>query len=190
MNIPACAIEDLPPPELDHRGWPWTDGSCGACPKISIVTPSFNQAQYVEETIRSVLLQGYPNLEFFIFDGGSKDNSVAIIKKYEPWLTGWVSERDRGQSDAINKGFAQHQGGDPTHILASQVVVATGFNPTKKRAGTCEVLHAPAVRLGVLKPASGLSSRSLTGVAKGVLRIRDVVIRFSPVEHLSISALQ
>jgi glycosyltransferase involved in cell wall biosynthesis len=84
-------------------GSPW--------PKISIVTPSFNQAQYLEETIRSVLLQGYPNLEYFIIDGGSTDGSVEIIKKYEPWLTYWVSEPDRGQSHAINKGW-QHSTGE------------------------------------------------------------------------------
>jgi glycosyltransferase involved in cell wall biosynthesis len=83
-------------------GRPW--------PKISIVTPSYNQDQFIEETIRSVLLQGYPNLEYIIIDGGSTDNSVEIIKKYSPWLTYWVSEPDRGQSHAINKGFSRARG--------------------------------------------------------------------------------
>src|SRR5262249_7885222 len=70
------------------------------------VTPSYNQGQFIEETIRSILLQGYPDLEYIIIDGGSTDESVATIKKYEPWLTYWTSERDRGQSHAINKGLA------------------------------------------------------------------------------------
>jgi glycosyltransferase involved in cell wall biosynthesis len=83
-------------------GQPW--------PRVSIVTPSYNQGQFVEEAIRSVLLQGYPNLEYTVIDGGSTDGSVEIIKKYEKWLTYWVSEPDRGQSHAINKGFEKASG--------------------------------------------------------------------------------
>jgi len=74
-------------------------------PKISIVTPSYNQGKYIEETIRSVIMQGYPNLEYIVVDGGSTDNSVEIIKKYENDITWWVSEKDNGQTHAINKGF-------------------------------------------------------------------------------------
>ncbi len=73
-------------------------------PKISIITPTFNQGQFIEKTILSVINQNYPNLEFIIIDGGSSDNTISIIKKYEHKITYWISESDQGQSDAINKG--------------------------------------------------------------------------------------
>jgi len=84
--------------------------------KVSIVTPSYNQAQFLERTILSVLNQNYPNLEYIIIDGGSTDGSVEIIKKYKKYLAYWMSERDNGQADAINKGFIKSTG----EILAWQ----------------------------------------------------------------------
>lgn len=79
-------------------------------PKITIVTPNFNGGVYLEQTIQSVLSQDYPNLEYIIIDGGSTDNSVAIIKKYESQLTYWVSEPDKGLYDAVQKGFEKSTG--------------------------------------------------------------------------------
>jgi cellulose synthase/poly-beta-1,6-N-acetylglucosamine synthase-like glycosyltransferase len=112
-------LAELPPPPRGKTGWPWTRSSTpvgetrrkgGAWPRISIVTPSYNQGQFIEETIRSVLLQGYPNLEYIVMDGGSKDNTLNILRKYEHAIDFWVSAPDKGQAEAINKGFARANG--------------------------------------------------------------------------------
>ena len=132
----AIDLEALPCPPSGRTGWPWTqtskplpstqsDGS--PWPRLRIVTPSYNQGQFLEETIRSVLLQSYPNLEYVIIDGGSTDNSLEILERYSPWLDCWVSESDRGQYDALNKGFAKTSGEIMAWINADDRYVANAF---------------------------------------------------------------
>lgn len=107
-------------------------------PKISIVTPSFNQVSYIEQTIDSVLSQDYPNLEYMVMDGGSTDGSVEIIKKYEKHLAYWESRKDAGQSDAINKGIRRASGeiinwlnSDDYYEPGALFKVAKAFNDPK-----------------------------------------------------------
>lgn len=137
MDARCCpTLSELPPPPAGKTGWPWTqessplpdkmpDGS--PWPRISIVTPSYNQGQFIEETIRSVLLQGYANLEYIIIDGGSTDNSVEIIRKYEQWISYWISEPDSGQADAINKGWKQSNGETLAWINSDDFYVMDAF---------------------------------------------------------------
>ncbi|MCW6036950.1 glycosyltransferase [Spirulina subsalsa FACHB-351] len=109
---------DLPFPASQQSGWWWGEkiepfpqfAQLSRFPPITIVTPSYNQGQFLEATIRSILLQGYPNLEYIIIDGGSDDNTLEIIRQYEPFLAYWISEPDGGQSEALNKGFKRATG--------------------------------------------------------------------------------
>lgn len=106
----------LPEPiQTNRQGWPWqgtppVHPADVAYPRFTLVTPTYNQADYIEETIRSVLLQGYPNLEYIVMDGGSTDDTRRILQHYDSHITYWVSEPDNGQAHAINKGFNRSTG--------------------------------------------------------------------------------
>jgi glycosyltransferase involved in cell wall biosynthesis len=148
-------LDELPEPPRGKTGWPWTEESShlpsrgpkgDSWPRFSVVTPSFNHGQFIEETIRSILLQGYPNLEYFIMDGGSTDGSVEIIEKYSPWLSYWVSQTDRGQSDAINRGLTLASGDFATWINSDDLLCKNalvehasriGFAPDTVYVGNC-----------------------------------------------------
>ncbi|MEQ1729011.1 MAG: glycosyltransferase family 2 protein [Vicinamibacterales bacterium] len=112
MRCPS--LTELPPPPESTTIWPWTRASRALpdtmddgrpWPLISIVTPAYNQGEYLEQAIRSVLLQGYPRIELIVMDGGSTDSTLEVLERYEPWLKHWVSKRDTGPASALNEGF-------------------------------------------------------------------------------------
>ncbi|NEQ99871.1 MAG: glycosyltransferase, partial [Cyanothece sp. SIO2G6] len=168
----ALTLHDLPAPPPGKSGWPWTEQSellsekmpDGAeWPRISIVTPSFNQGKFIEETIRSVLLQGYPNLEYIIIDGGSTDNSVEIIQKYEQFLTFWISEKDQGQAHAINKGLELSHGevlgwlnSDDMYVKGTLKTIQKAF----QRYSDCIVVHGNRILINEHSKVTGWISLS------------------------------
>lgn len=140
-------LNELPPPPSNKRGWPWTEETdpeiyedMNEWPKITLVTPNYNQGMFIEEAIRSVLLQNYPNLEYLIFDAKSTDNSVQVIKMYERWITYWESEKDRGQSHAINKGLVLATGTYFNWQNADDILLPGSLKRTVEEAVKCKDL--------------------------------------------------
>jgi len=179
MSCPT--VNELPSPPSGKIGWPWTEGAPPLSvlmpdglpwPRVSVVTPSFNQAQFLEETIRSVLLQGYPNLEYFVMDGGSTDGSAQIIRKYAPWLAEWVSEKDKGQSDAINKGLSRASGSilawlnsDDVYLPGCVSEIVSAFNRFADAGmiyGNIAVIDEDSKKLAVLPHQTWAFSHQLT----------------------------
>lgn len=123
MRCPG--LKTLPAPPAGRSGWPWTEETAplppqmadgAAWPRISIVVASLNHPAFIEEMIRSVLLQGYPDIELIVIDGGSDRATLDVIEKYRQWFAYSVSEPDRGQSHAINKGMARITGAVFNHL--------------------------------------------------------------------------
>jgi len=165
-------IADLPSGPPGRSGWPWTAARVSSFParmpegslwpSISIVTPSFNQGPFLEETIRSILLQGYPHLEYIVIDGGSTDETPDVLKKYEAWLTYWVSEPDQGQAAAINKGLRRATGqivaflnSDDTYQPDTLATVAGAFMSQPRLrwlCGRCAYVDEHGKELSIQQP--------------------------------------
>jgi glycosyltransferase involved in cell wall biosynthesis len=156
-SVICRSLDKFPPPPDGRMGWPWNSTpdmavanafDDGELPTIGLVTPTYNSERYLEETIRSVLLQSYPKLEYYIVDGGSNDKTLDVIRKYEPWLTGWISEPDKGQADAINKGWQHCEGawlgwmnGDDSYLPSALWVLARGI----EECCDCEIVAGGAI---------------------------------------------
>lgn len=204
MNKP---IRRLPRSSYATSEWPRTDeikqslpirSNGYGWPCISIVTPSKNQGQFIEETIRSVLLQGYPNLEYIIIDGGSTDNSTEVITKYEAELESWVSEPDNGQADAINKGFERATGSLLGWVNSDDLLVPGSLeflaethrqNPDSILAGSVIDFDEAGDRL--ITHQQGLILRNIVKFWEGKYRYhmpgifypRDVALRTGPLDE-------
>lgn len=161
----------FPDPPPGCHGWPWVKEPEAyppfmpdetPWPRVTIVTPSLNQGIFLEETIRSVLLQGYPNLEYIIMDGGSTDQSVDIIQKYSPWLSSWFSEKDEGQSSAINKGFKRAGGNYIAWLNSDDVFLPNVIRKVVERFcadpqagmvyGQVDVINDVGLKVGIFEP--------------------------------------
>src|SRR5579863_5282958 len=183
-EIPTLAR--LPAPSSGRTGWPWdtavpplqpcrADGS--PWPRISIVTGSHNQGEFLEETLRSVLLQGYPNLEYIVVDGGSTDGSRAIVERYAPWLAHCEAQPDRGQAAALNSGFARASGeilaflnGDDTYLPGALLRAAKEVDERRQRhlvVARCMFIDEAGQELGNEHPSRAVSHHRLLAVWKG-----------------------
>jgi glycosyltransferase involved in cell wall biosynthesis len=183
-KLPSLA--ELPEPPARRSGWPWTeecrrlpptrpDGT--PWPRISIVTPAFNQARYLEETLRSVLLQGYPDLEYIVVNGGSTDDSQVIIDRYAPFLATRIAQPNRGQGADINRGFEEATGGLFSYLNSDDVLLpgaleraALEIDPERGRhvvMGRCLFTDSDGRPLGIEHPSRFRSHARVLEVWKG-----------------------
>lgn len=177
MHCPE--LRELPRPSHAHLGWPWDTTSESITgrdlPRITVITPSFNQAEYLEETLRSVLLQGYPDLEYLVVDGGSTDGSVEILRRYEPWLSWWCSEQDAGQADALNKALRHATGrifnwvNSDDRLEPGALALVSGLftSETDAVAGACRFVYEPGGQVEIVRNR-GLGARRLIAGAEDV----------------------
>ncbi len=186
MKCPT--LKDLPRPPAGKTGWPWTEetpqlpelmSDRREWPRISIVTPSFNHGRFIEETIRSVLLQGYPNLEYIVIDGGSRDESVDVIRRYKPWLSYWVSEKDRGQTHAINKGLARATGVIQAYLNSDDVYLPGAFS----RVAALTNPERAQLLFGDVCLIDGSDWQTLRRLPKGHITREDMIFGGTPLSQ-------
>jgi hypothetical protein len=170
----ARVLQQLPAPPVGRTGWPWTEAAPPVAalmadgrpwPRITVVTPSYNQARFLEETIRSVLLQGYPALEYVVLDGGSSDGSVEIIRKYAPCLSYWRSQPDAGQAAAVAEGWQAATGDIVAYLNSDDIylpdAIATAVEHLANRqdapgvAGAAVQIDEHGRSIGWHRPHSG-----------------------------------
>ena len=183
---PRARLADLPAPPAGRRGWPWTEEHPqlpGArpdgrpWPRFSIVTAVYNQGRYLEATLRSVLLQGYPALEYVVVDDGSTDDSAEVARRYAPWLARFETQPNRGQRSALNRGF-ELAGGELLGFLNSDDLLLPGaleraaleLDPARGRhvvVGRCRFTDAYGQPTGLEHPAAFESHLRLLQVWKG-----------------------
>lgn len=140
MSSPTLA--ELPTPPPNRTGWPWDEATPSSSPalpggspwpRLSIVMPSFNRRPFIEESLRSVLLQGYPDLEILVIDGGSDDGTVEIVERYRRWLAAFVSEPDGGWRDAVSKGLQRATGDLVTFFSSDDLYLPGAFRTVGSR---------------------------------------------------------
>ena len=165
-------LRALPPPPSGRRGWPWdretpaASGPAPDWPTITIVMPSFRQGRYLEEALRSVLLQNYPRLELIVIDGGSTDGSAQVIDRYRPWLSFARVAPDRGQSHAINLGLSLGSGEIEGWLNSDDFYLpGTLFRVARARRRTgADFIYGDAL---TLDGATGRRRHALAGPASG-----------------------
>jgi glycosyltransferase involved in cell wall biosynthesis len=206
-----ASLRDLPAPPAGRLGWPWTDETPPvgevqpngtSWPAISIVTPVHQGAVDLEETIRSVLLQGYPRLEYLIVDDGSLDGSAEVITRYEPWLAQRLTQEHRGLREAVNRGFA-HATGDLCAYLTADAILRPGALVTVAREiapgrgrhvvmGRCQFIDEAGRFIGIEHPSSFVSYERVLATWKGhtipppsLFWTREAWLACGPIEAVS-----
>jgi glycosyltransferase involved in cell wall biosynthesis len=186
MPPAAPTLAELPQPARGRLGWPWTEASTPLpplmpdgrpWPRITIVTPLYNQERYIEETLRSVLLQRYPNLEYIVVDDGSTDAGSAVVRRYRPWLADSIVQPNQGQAVAINRGFAAANGeirgflnSDDTLCAGALARVAVEIDPERDRhvvMGRCRFTDAQGNSIGVEHPCRFTDHASVLALWEG-----------------------